>query len=810
MILSTYYRQNHYHPVYAMRSTFGLLIQIPFFIAAYSYLSHLETLQGTSFLMIRDLGKPDALLSLSGGGVYNLLPILMTVINCVSSAVYTKDFPLKDKIQLYGIAAVFLVLLYNSPAGLVLYWTLNNVFSLLKNVLLKTKYAKKIIFGVLCLFSLALDIYFIQKGLSPKRLFVVLLFSLVFFAPLFIRLFKAVKQKIRARISPENTVLAQKRVFFSSILILFLLSGLVIPASLIASSVQEFSFLENYTSPFPFILYVMSQSVGIYLFWFLCVYFLCGKRARYGITFFASLAAVITFADTFIFPGDFGFLTTTFRFSMPDTLESQYTLILVSTIAFLAILAIFSFLLLSRKKFFFQSFQMIALISLSTLGAIKVFQIKQDFSEFARMKENSNALTETFKPVYTFSENGKNVLIIMLDRAISGYVPYIFEEKPELYAAFDGFTYYPNCIAFGSHTRVGAPALFGGYEYVPSIIHANRETALKKHNEALLMMPKLFSDHQFMTTVTDPSFANYSLKPDLSIYTPYPEIHAENIVGKYAGEWIKEHPDIKIVSIPTLLQQLLIRFSFFKMAPPVFRIFIYDKGEWLSDENETGDESTGRLSLDTIDNYTALDFLPKITGFTTEKCDTYTALVNDITHNPAFFQAPDYVPSAEVYDRGKSPFADEDHYHVNMAAFLMLAKWFDTLKTHQTYDNTRIIIVSDHGKGLNSKFPGNIILPNGDCLESYQSLLLVKDFNDTGILRTDMTFMTHADVPLIATNSLIKNPVNPFTGIPIESKKEGGVTITTMSVLNFTINPNEWLYVHDNIFDEKNWERVEK
>jgi membrane protein insertase Oxa1/YidC/SpoIIIJ len=34
MILSTYYRQNHYHPIYALRSSFGLLIQVPFFIAA--------------------------------------------------------------------------------------------------------------------------------------------------------------------------------------------------------------------------------------------------------------------------------------------------------------------------------------------------------------------------------------------------------------------------------------------------------------------------------------------------------------------------------------------------------------------------------------------------------------------------------------------------------------------------------------------------------------------------------------------------------------------------------------------------------
>jgi membrane protein insertase Oxa1/YidC/SpoIIIJ len=72
MILSTYYRQNHYHPIYALRNSFGILIQIPFFIAAYSYLSHLEVLQGAEFLFIRDLSKSDALvllhLAIGGGG----------------------------------------------------------------------------------------------------------------------------------------------------------------------------------------------------------------------------------------------------------------------------------------------------------------------------------------------------------------------------------------------------------------------------------------------------------------------------------------------------------------------------------------------------------------------------------------------------------------------------------------------------------------------------------------------------------------------------------------------------------------------
>lgn len=32
MILTAFYRENHYHPIYALRSSFSLLIQIPFLL----------------------------------------------------------------------------------------------------------------------------------------------------------------------------------------------------------------------------------------------------------------------------------------------------------------------------------------------------------------------------------------------------------------------------------------------------------------------------------------------------------------------------------------------------------------------------------------------------------------------------------------------------------------------------------------------------------------------------------------------------------------------------------------------------------
>lgn len=132
-MIRTLYRQHGYHPIFAVRTSFGFLIQVPFFFAAYHFLSHYTPLRGVSFGPLVNLAEPDGILVL-GGLAVNLLPFVMTAVNLISAQVYTRRLTRRDKIQLYGIAALFLVLLYDAASGLVFYWTCNNVFSLCKNI----------------------------------------------------------------------------------------------------------------------------------------------------------------------------------------------------------------------------------------------------------------------------------------------------------------------------------------------------------------------------------------------------------------------------------------------------------------------------------------------------------------------------------------------------------------------------------------------------------------------------------------------------------------------------------------------------
>ena len=93
-------------------------------------------LQGKGFGPIADLNSPDALLTI-GGIAVNVLPFIMTAINLISAAIYADKMPMKSKVQLWVMAFLFLALLYNSPSGMVIYWTANNIFSLVKNVIVK-------------------------------------------------------------------------------------------------------------------------------------------------------------------------------------------------------------------------------------------------------------------------------------------------------------------------------------------------------------------------------------------------------------------------------------------------------------------------------------------------------------------------------------------------------------------------------------------------------------------------------------------------------------------------------------------------
>ena len=124
------YARYAYHPIFAVRSLLGLFVQLPFFIAAYFMLSSFTSMVGVLIPILGDLGAPDTLIL----GRFHLLPFIMTFVN-ILALVTSESSDRKSLLQGLAISFVFLILLYESPLGLIIYWTTSNLFSLSSNLI---------------------------------------------------------------------------------------------------------------------------------------------------------------------------------------------------------------------------------------------------------------------------------------------------------------------------------------------------------------------------------------------------------------------------------------------------------------------------------------------------------------------------------------------------------------------------------------------------------------------------------------------------------------------------------------------------
>ncbi|MBP3710650.1 MAG: membrane protein insertase YidC [Treponema sp.] len=800
MMLSTFYRENHYHPIMALRSSFSLLIQIPFFIAAYSYLSNLDALKGYSFLFIEDMGAPDKLFHI-GSFFVNVLPIAMTLINCISGAVYSKGHAVREKVQIYGMAAIFLVLLYNSPAGLVLYWTMNNVLSLVKNIFYKMKQPLKVFYVLCSCFSVGVAIWAITTGNKLYMLFFTAFALVVLFMPLLIKGVDYFTVHMLYPLQEHKSTRAW--LFVLSALVLAVTAGLAIPATIIESSSSDYFYIDQYISPAIFLFTAFFQSTGLLFFWPLCLYALFPQKAKTFLAFFWTCLAFWGILNCFAFSGDYGLMN--IDFSLMDEAQpfilshgKMIANILLSIAILLALL-----IGILKKSSFVNSTVVIILVALIGLSVKKIAIIHKNFKNATVPQTIS-----TLYPIFHISKTGRNVIVFMEDRSVSAFMPEIFEEKPHLKEQFAGFTYYPNTVSFSHYTTLGAPGLFGGYDFTPWEVNKRTELSIReKHNQSLLTMPALFLRAGYDVTVTNLPYENYGMQPVEEVYADYPDIKRVRTQGAYSGYWYNDHNMQAPAQTSYLIKKNMLYFSLFKLVNPAFRVIVYGCGYRLT---STPYKDYAYL----IDTYAPLDYLSEL--FAPDASgNTFTLFDNELPHAPAFLQAPDYIPAKNITDIGNGPYAQNPLYHVNMAMMIKIGSFCDYLRQEGCYDNTRIIIVSDHGDPLNSgKFDNISGLPMEK--EVIQAVLFVKDFDSNEALHEDMRFMTNADTPSLALKDIMENPKNPFTGNSLSVEDKNAymkIAVAPMQSLRtrddkkFTVADNEWITVHDNIFISENWSR---
>ena len=890
-------RINGYKTIYAFRGTLGLLIQIPFFLAAYNFIHNLSGLQLGSFLFIKDFSKPDAAINIGNISV-NILPFVMTLFSLLSGLVYSKKLKFKESLPLYIVSLIFLILLYNSPSGLVFYWTLNCLFSLIKNVVIEYKLYKvfvvnkyKILKGY-NVFFIILTIVFVsllslanfeRKGylsdfeflnemdnykyigtvkyydklfrnsdifqlIGNESKFDDILEDVEFFGISTIIVNFSIKEKIENidrniiiyyKLKPRNYLLNiyafllaitfiinlgniyklifnnneiniyfknnRNKLIIVSCLIISLLSGLFIPSSLIGNSPAEFK------SPFDLILGDLSMSLGLFLFYPMFLYILFSENIKNYLTLLLIFIVSFVLVNTFIMAGNYLNINNEFIFDNTDLLKASLKEILLTILLIIILISIIIILIKKKKLIFIINIYSIVLLALIGVSIFDISKIIKEHNKLSDSQINNDKSSDI--KIFNMSKTGENVFIFVLDRAINSYWLDAFERFPNYKKDFDGFIIYPNTTSLSPST-ITIGSLYGGYDYLPYEISIDGSYNLKeKHNEALLTIPLALEKYDYKSSMLEPTYANLSDTLDKKMFKDYTNISVYDnsfILNYSLNNYLNFDNDFNAEDLTELEQKnKIIRFSIFRMLPINLRYDFYrDKGWFLSSSAFPRINSSMRY-------YSMLLSTPSFINIK-QSGNYYNSIYNIITHEPAFFSS-DFLPHLELNEVNNNDiiiYKDDvsvRHFYANVAAINCITNFINYLKENDIYDNTKIIIISDHAIGVNTTSTNK----NINFINSYNALLMYKDFNASGEIKIETNFMTIADMPYLATKHIpnIKNPFNSKL-ITNDYKNEGVylINVNTWKAegqFSNRYNFNEYYNVKENIFDIDNWKKFQ-
>ena len=282
--------------------------------------------------------------------------------------------------------------------------------------------------------------------------------------------------------------------------------------SVIGSSPTEFVSYGN--TPLTIIISTMTLSAGFFIIWSGVFYFLAkpGARNVFSYTFIAIIGMALL--NFFFYGRHLGFVSEFLvyddkpHFSMKAKVINLILVILIAVVMCL-IMRYFSKLV----PYMYMVLIMGAVGMVITNTTISTKTIEE--ADMATAKPMSEAV-----PEFELSRNGKNVVFLFIDRASAIYMPYALNERPELKEKFAGFTFYSNTLSFGSVTYQAAPAMLGGYDFLPAKINAeNDELIIDKTKEAWNVLLYNLSENGYKCTLTGANYIDTYYPPyDLSYF----------------------------------------------------------------------------------------------------------------------------------------------------------------------------------------------------------------------------------------------------------------------------------------------------
>ena len=144
--------------------------------------------------------------------------------------------------------------------------------------------------------------------ITSMQLAVILPFAVMYFTSFTNRHFKLLDENPNIRC----------KIFFTAAIALTILAGYAIPSIIVESEPNNYCYVDNYKSPFVFIISTFFQSAGIFLLWCGAFYGLFSSRTKKILTIVFSIFSFIALLNTFVFGGKYGPIEPWLEFMQPQ------------------------------------------------------------------------------------------------------------------------------------------------------------------------------------------------------------------------------------------------------------------------------------------------------------------------------------------------------------------------------------------------------------------------------------------------------------------------------------------------------------
>lgn len=368
-----------------------------------------------------------------------------------------------------------------------------------------------------------------------------------------------------------------------------------------------------------------------------------------------------------------------------------------------------------------------------------------------------------------FSRNDPNVLFIFLDRFMGSYVESILASDPDLATRLTGFTWHPRTVSAGENSIAGVHPMLGGYDYLPVAMNARDRPLRELSVEAFSILPYNFSRKGFQVNVTNPKGLGFTMDGDCR-FLDMDGVNCAHIPKTVSRDMAQRMGFPLNDLAKSNYTSLLVLLGAMRGAPYVTKEILLRRGPW----RPFLDHSAGT----TFREWAELSAWPALTHTDAPKSQM-NFISNILAHEP-YFMGEDCKPRREklslpadaVLRRGHASLFSLQHAVAARCTLLAVADYLEFLKSQGVYDNTRMVIVSDHGIVGSVEDTSSRAVAGGTTSAQFvrtRSVLLVKPRNARGPLAISEVFAPNAEAPHFLCEE-IGGCINPYLdGKPIAS-----------------------------------------